>query len=116
MKLSDLVFATQQFNVNNNIIVIGFADKGIEGQSDVIQPLLLKQNDADWNVIKEYDIIWLDLQESLTPDYVATSIVTMFNKELEKLQEGGALTWNQKLIAIFQLRLALVDNQFVINP
>lgn len=115
MKLSDLVFATQQFNVNNNIIVIGFVDKSTAAHADIIQPVLLKQNGADWEVLKEYDVIWNDLKEELTPDYIASSIVNMFNKELEKLQNGGELTWNQKLIAIFQLRLSLVNNQFKIN-
>lgn len=82
---------------------------------DILQPFLLIKNGSNWDVIDEYDALWTDLQEDITPDRMAVEIIKRFNKTLEQYTTGGAMTWNQKLIAIFQLRLVLVNQQIQIT-
>jgi len=115
MKLSDFVSTTKQENVNNNIICIGFLDKSDPKNPDVLQPALLKQNGKDWDIVKLYDTLPSNIQEDVSPGMIATLIINDFNKEISKLS-GGSLTWSQQLILIFQTRLAMVNNQFILNP
>lgn len=118
MKLSDLVAKTDEFNVKDNILIIGFADgstpEDLPEWPMALQPLLLKKEGQEWVIISKPSIIGQEIQEEQTPEWAAKMIINYFNDELNELGQGE-LTWNQRLILIFQTRLALVNNQFVIN-
>jgi len=84
---------------------------------DILQPFLLIKNGSGWDIIDEYDPLWTDVQEDIYPDpeRIAIAIIDRFNLSLEQYTVVGAMTWNQKLIAIFELRLVLVNQQIEIR-
>jgi len=77
---------------------------------------MLLKNGAAWDEISRYDTLWPDLQNDLGHEYLAESMIKKFNKDLEKYAAGGEMSFNQKLGAIFLLRLVLVGEQIVIKP
>lgn len=116
MNITDAV-GGYQFKLSGHDFYAGLFDINNPSHPDILQPKLLKKDGSDWKVIKEYDVLWLDVQEDIypNPEDMAVSIVNSFNKELLKYTDGGELTWNQKLTAIFSLRLVLVGNEIVIT-
>jgi hypothetical protein len=85
---------------------------------DVLVPKLLRKTGDTWDLVTEFSPIWDDVKEEIHPDPadLAVSIINFFNAELEKIgDEGGTLTYNQRLILIFQMRLALVDGKLIIK-
>jgi hypothetical protein len=83
---------------------------------DILFGMLLIKNGAKWDVLSKTDAMWKDIQSDIGPEHLAKSIINTFNKAIEKYTPGGEMTFNQKIGAIFQLRMALVQNQLVIKP
>lgn len=105
---------TYNFTLNSNTFSMGLYILDAEAWPDILTPILLIQKEGQWEIVKQYDTLWTDIQE-LGPEYLSGSIVKAFNKALEEYTSGGELTFNQELTAIFQLRLALVGELLVLK-
>jgi len=105
------------FSIGENNLHVGLHSLH-DTHPDALTPVLLLAKGSDWEEVTRYDTLWKDVQEDIYPDpeKMATDIIKKFNTDLKQFAEGGEMTWNQKLGSIFQLRLALVTNQLVINP
>lgn len=82
---------------------------------EAVTPTLYVETGGNTEKLIAYDTLWDDLKEELGEEYIANSIVSRFGKELEK-RGGTAMTFNQKLAAIFQLRLAVVNGKLILRP
>lgn len=103
------------FPHNNETFFIGLFNVNKPQWPDIVQPLLLIKKDAVWEVIDERQGIWNDQQTDFEPMVMAGHIVKDFNKTLSEYNEGGAMTWNQELAAIFRLSLILINGQLEIK-
>lgn len=103
------------FSIGANDFYVGLFDYDPVAWPDIVQPRLLLKEGLTWKTLKEYDVLWKDLQEELGEEYLAGSIVKMFNLVLEEYTEGGAMSFVDKLAAIFRLRLYLVEGRLAIK-
>ena len=103
------------FTIGANDFSIGLYALNVAPHEEILTPVMLLKNGAAWDEIFRYDTLWNDIQEDIDPETMAGYIVSAANKALEKYSEGGEMTWNQKLGAIFQLRMALVNEQIIIK-
>ena len=104
------------FTIGANDFSIGLYALNVAPHEEILTPVMLLKNGAAWDEISRYDSLWTDLQDDLGVEYLAESMIKKFNKELEKYSAGGEMSFNQKLGAIFLLRLVLVGEQIVIKP
>ena len=104
------------FTLNGNDFSIGLYTLHDAPHNEILTPVMLIKNGAAWDEVSRYDSLWTDIQEDLGEEYLAESMIKKFNKELEKYSAGGEMSFNQKLGAIFLLRLALVGEQIVVKP
>jgi len=104
-----------EFELNNNSYFIGLFSIENPEHPGILYPALLRKEAAGWVEIDKRQALWNDIQEDVTPGLMATHIIKDFNVTLEA-EVGTPMTWNQKLAAIFRLRLALVNNQLEITP
>lgn len=118
MKPEDANGRGYAFAIGKNQFFAGLFDFDPVKFPGIVTPKLLIKNGTTWELVKAYDTIWKDVQEDIfpNPDDLAVSIVNNFNKELEKYQEGGELSYVDKLALIFQMRLALVGGKLTIKP
>ena len=104
------------FTIGANDFSIGLYTLHEAPHEEILTPVMLLKNGAAWDEVSRYDTLWTDLQEELSEEYLANSMIKKFNKDLEKYSAGGEMSFNQKLGAIFLLRMVLVDEQIVIKP
>lgn len=82
---------------------------------EILTPILYMGSGSSLEIAKQYDTLWTDIQEDLGPEYLAGTMVKAFNIEITKIT-GGELTFNEKIAAIFQFRMVLVDGLLAITP
>jgi len=103
------------FTVNDQQCFIGLFSIFNPDHPDVAYAALLQFKNGVWVEVDRHDTYWKDIKGDITPGNMAELAITKFNKTLETIGGGIAMTWNQKLAAIFQLQLAVENNQLVIK-
>lgn len=111
----DAVYPTYNFTIDTGQYSIGLYDAEDPYYPDIVYPALWSKQDGVWYEIDTYQPLLIDVQEDFTPEYIASSIIKKFNITLAS-HGGTPMSWNQKLAAIFQLRLSVANNQLVIKP
>jgi len=115
---SNAAYPGFQFEVRNATLYIGLFNLHPEREDETLTPLLLERiSGNDWKEVDRYDTLWDDVQTEIYPDpeKAAQSILNNFNKTIETISGGVAMTWNQKLAGIFRLRLELVEELLAIK-
>lgn len=115
MNPSESAFPGYEFTIAGEQYFIGLFYYNVVEFPDIVFPALLAKEGAIWSQIDSRQPMWIDQQESFTPELMASLIVKDFNETLATRGGGEPMTWNQKLASIFQVGLAVQDNQLVIK-
>lgn len=113
MTPSDAVYEGFSFTIRGNELFIGLFEYNPVKWPDIVYPALLHKQNGEWVEIDERLPIWSDQQEDFKPEIMMSHILADFNKTIESIG-GEAMTWNQKLAALFLL-LVVEDNQLVLK-
>jgi len=103
------------FTLNGKSFSAGLYELDAAKWPDILTPILFINEAGKWSEVARFDTIWSDLKEDVNPDLMATLIVKKFNEALKQYGGVGELSWNQKLGAIFQMRMALVDGKLIVK-
>ncbi len=103
------------FTIGVNSFYAGLTDEDPVKWPGILKPKLYLNDNAEWKEIAEFNAIWKSLQSEYDPEEITAEILIHFNSILEDY-EGGDMTYEEKLIVIFQTRLEVVNGQLVIKP
>jgi len=103
------------FTIGANSFYAGLFDFDPIKWPGIVYPALLLKKGSDWELIKQFDTLWEDIQKDIDVETLAGLIIKSFNETLKKYSEGGEMSVIDKLAFIFQMRLALVKDQLVIK-
>lgn len=86
------------------------------GFPDIYYPALYQKVGTEWIQVDRRDEMWKDIQEDMSPSFMAQLILDDFNKTIKQITGGTqAMTWIQQLAKIFQENLVVSNSILTIK-